>query len=551
MTRTIPLKETLTIEFKSDLKKYGDAPLFEDVVAFANTEGGDLYLGVEDDGTITGVHREHSDPLTLSAYIANNTVPPLSTRCEIIEEGPPVLRISVPKSYASIVATRSGKILRRRIKIDGSPENVPMYPTEMVTRLSDLRVLDYSSMILLEGTLADIDPLEVERLRRIILAYDGDKSLLELEDGELLKALGFSREQGGAQYPTAAGILMLGKASAIQRFVPTAKSSFQVLEGTNVRVNEDYSLPILAAIERIIAHLEVWNPQRELEFGLFRMSVPEFDKRALREAIVNAFCHRDYSIMGRVRVAVEDDGLTVANPGGFIEGITLENLLTAEPHGRNPLLADALKRVGLAEKTGRGIDRIFEGSLIYGRALPDYSKTTSTTVSLFIPRSKPDVALARMISDEQNRLGRPLPINMLLVLNVLKELPRGNAGQIAQAAGLSETVVVTALNRAIESGLVDPFGTGRGRTYMLSHKLYQDREKTIGYVLQRDIDEARYNELIVNMAKNTDFIARADVMNLLHVSESKAYSLLKHLVRLNILEPVNKGRYAKYRLKGV
>ena len=84
--------------------------------------------------------------------------------------------------------------------------------------------------------------------------------------------------------------------------------------------------------------------------------------------------------MGRVRVAVEDDGLTVANPGGFIEGITLENLLTAEPHGRNPLLADALKRVGLAEKTGRGIDRIFEGSLIYGRALPDYSKTTSTTV---------------------------------------------------------------------------------------------------------------------------------------------------------------------------
>lgn len=65
-----------------------------------------------------------------------------------------------------------------------------------------------------------------------------------------------------------------------------------------MRVNEDYALPILAAIEKIIAHMEVWNPQQELEFGLFRMAVPEFDKRALREAIVNAFCHRDYSIMG-------------------------------------------------------------------------------------------------------------------------------------------------------------------------------------------------------------------------------------------------------------
>lgn len=52
MPRTIPVKETLTVEFKSDIKKYGDSDLFEDVVAFANTDGGDLYLGVEDDGTI-------------------------------------------------------------------------------------------------------------------------------------------------------------------------------------------------------------------------------------------------------------------------------------------------------------------------------------------------------------------------------------------------------------------------------------------------------------------------------------------------------------------
>lgn len=263
-------------------------------------------------------------------------------------------------------------------------------------------------MILLNGALSDFDSLELDRLRRIILAYDGDKALLELNDEKLLKALGFIRVQNGVAYPTIAGILMIGKVASMQKYVPTGKSSFQVLEGTNVRVNEDYMLPILASMEKIITHLEVWNPQQEIEIGLFRMPAPEFDKRALREAIVNAFCHRDYSIMGRVRVAIEDEGLTIANPGGFIEGVTIQNLLTAEPHGRNPLLADALKRVGLAEKTGRGIDRIFEGSLIYGRALPDYSNTTPTTVSLLIPRSKPDPQLARIISDEQNRLGRPV-----------------------------------------------------------------------------------------------------------------------------------------------
>ena len=197
--------------------------------------------------------------------------------------------------------------------------------------------VDYPSIILLNGALSDFDSLELDRLRRIILAYDGDKALLELNDEELLKALGFIRVQNGVAYPTIAGILMIGKVASMQKYVPTGKSSFQVLEGTNVRVNEDDMLPILASIEKIITHLEVWNPQQEIEIGLFRMPAPEFDKRALREAIVNAFCHRDYSIMGRVRVAIEDEGLTIANPGGFIEGVTIQNLLTAEPHGRNPL----------------------------------------------------------------------------------------------------------------------------------------------------------------------------------------------------------------------
>ena len=548
MSRLVPTKETLTVEFKSDRKKYSDANLFEDVVAFANTEGGDLYLGIEDDGHITGVHADHANPIMLSAYIANNTVPPISIRAEIIEEEAPVLKISVPKSSGGIVATASGKILRRRIKMDNTPENVPMYPTEIASRLSDLRLLDYSAMIVLEASVSDFDPLEIERLRKIILAYDGDKSLLELSNEELLKALGFTREQNGIDYPTITGLLVIGKSSAIERFVPTNSASFQVLEGTSVRVNEDYKTPVLASIEKLMSHLEVWNPEQELEIGLFRMPAPEFNTRAIREGIVNAFSHRDYSKMGRVRVAISDEGLTIANPGGFIEGVTIDNLLTAEPHGRNQLLADALKRVGLAEKTGRGIDRIYEGSLIYGRTPPDYSATTSATVTLFIPRCKPDLQLARLIANEQSRLGRPLPINTLLVLNALKDMPRSDVKQLSSALRLSETMVKTILDKAIDHGLVEAFGGGRGRNYAIAHQLYYDKKNT-GYVLQKDIDQTRYLELITTMAQSNEFVSRADVVNLLHVTDAQAYTLLKKLVNQEVLLPVNKGRYAKYRLK--
>jgi len=548
MERIIPLKETLTIEFKSDLSKLTNSDFFEAVVAFANTEGGELYVGVEDDGTITGVHQEHLNPTTLSAFIANNTIPPISVRAEVVEDLLPVLKISVPKSYNNVVATSSGKILRRRLKADGTPENTPMFPFELATRLSDLRLLDYTALPIQESKIDDLDPIEIERLKKLILAYNGDKTLLDLENVELLKSLGFVREVGDAVLPTIAGILMVGKVDALKRHVPTMHSAFQVTEGTNVRVNDDFVLPILASIEKLTSYLEAWNQEREIEIGLFRMPAPDFDKRALREAIVNAYSHRDYSKMGRVRVAFSDDGLTIANPGGFIEGISVQNLLTAEPHGRNPLLADALKRIGLAEKTGRGIDRIYEGSLIYGRMLPDYSSSTTVTVSLFIPKSNPDIQIARMISNEQNRTGRPIPINTLLVLNALKDAPRATVEELAIVVNLTETIVKIILEKSVENGLVEAFGNGKGRGYILSRSVYSDDSQRMGYVLQKDIDKTRHLELIQSLARENEFISKSDVVQLLHVSEDRAYYLIKKLVETNVLKIVQKGHYAKYQI---
>lgn len=546
----LPKKETLTIEFKSDRNKLKNSDIFDAVVAFANTEGGDLYLGIEDSGEVTGVHKEHNNHTTLAAFIANNTLPPVSVRAEIIEDIHPVLKISVPKSYNGIVATISGKVLRRRIKADGTPENVPMYPAEFASRLSELRMIDYSAMPVLECSIDDFDPLEIEHLRNVILSYNGERSLLDLSDEDLFKALGLVRDFNGQLVPTITGLLLIGRIDALKCHIPTHTSSFQVLSGTDVKVNEDMCLPLLSTIDKINTYMDAWNPEQEIEMGLFRISIPDFNKRAFREALVNAFSHRDYSKMGRVRIAINDDGITIANPGGFIEGVSIKNLLTAEPHGRNPQLADALKRIGLAEKTGRGIDRIYEGSLLYGNPLPDYSNSTPVTVSLFIPRSKPDPQIAKLVSSEQNRLGRPLSLNTLLVLNVLKDMPRSNLTDLAESVNLSEIATKAILDNSIECGIVDIYGSGRNRTYILSPKVYSTKSKRIGYVRQVDIDETRYPELIINLAKTNEFISRADVVQLLHVDNNKAYRLLKSLADQGVLEPINKGRYAKYRYSG-
>lgn len=526
MKSAIPGRETLEVEFKSDLKKLPDNDIVDAVVAFANTIGGTIYLGVENDGTITGLHKSHRDYTQLTAYIANKTVPPVSVRVELLDEAFPVLAIHVPKCR-SIIASSAGKIQRRRIKADGTPENVPMYPFEINTRLSELCLLDFSAQPVPGASYQDLDTLERERLRKIILAYNGEKYLLELPDDELDKALQLVVTVGDHLVPTYTGMLLLGKQEKLREYMPTAESGFLMMNGTEVSTNETFYLPLLSAIERLLDFVNARNPEQEMEIGMFRISIPEFDKRAVREAVVNAFSHRDYTRLGRVLVRMDADGLTITNPGGFIEGVTIQNILNVEPHGRNPVLADALKRIGLAERSGRGVDRIYEGSLRYGRDLPDYSETSSTSVTLFIPRGMPDKHLVTLLSEQQQRTGTPIPLNALLALNVLRQARRMTTAEISKEANIPEAKMRSTLEYLTETGLIEAIGTGRGRAYILSAKSYKDPVK---YVRQTDIDQLRYPELVLKLAKQKKAISRKDVIELLHISPPQAYRLLKKMV---------------------
>lgn len=545
MKSAIPERETLEIEFKSDLKKLPDNDIVDAVVAFANTIGGTIYLGVENDGTVTGLHKAHRDYTQLAAYIANKTVPPVSVRVELLEEDVPVLAIHVPK-YRSIVASSVGKIQRRRIQADGTPENVPMYPFEINTRLSELSLLDFSAQPVPGASYQDLDPLERERLRRIILSYNGEKYLLELPDDELDKALQLVVTAGDQLVPTYTGMLLLGKQEKLREYMPTAESAFLMMNGTEVSTNETFFLPLLSAIERLLDFVNARNPEQEMEMGMFRISIPEFDKRAVREAVVNAFSHRDYTRLGRVLVRMDADGLTVTNPGGFIEGVTIQNILNVEPHGRNPVLADALKRIGLAERSGRGVDRIYEGSLRYGRDLPDYSETSSTSVTLFIPRGMPDKHLVALISEQQKRTGVPVPLNALLALNLLRHARRMTAAEISKEAHIPEAKMHATLEYLTENGLIEAIGTGRGRAYILSAKSYKDPVK---YVRKTDIDQLRYPELVLKLAKQKGTISRKDVIELLHVSPPQAYRLLKKMVEDQQLVRQGNTSAAYYRIR--
>ena len=543
------MKETLEIEFKSDVKSYPDHDLVEEIVGMTNTVGGVLFLGVEDDGTITGIQKKHKDAVGVTALIANSTVPPISVRAEVIKEEKEVLKIEIPRSRG-VVSTSSGKILRRRLKLDGSPEVIPMYSYEIPSRLSELGLLDFSAQPLAGAVLDDLDPNQRIRLRRIIQnRQGGEKTLLMLSDDELDIALRLVTEVAGKYVPTMTGMLLIGKEERIAELMPTARSTFQVLEGTAVRINEDSSKPLLELFENYETYLKAWNPERETEYGLFRIPIPEFDWAAYREGLVNAFCHRDYTMLGSVRVLIDDEGMSISNPGGFIDGVNLKNLLTVEPHGRNPALADAMKRIGLAEKTGRGIDRIYEGSIIFGRPWPDYTESTSRTVKLFIQRAKANLPFAKLIADEQKRQQKTLSIYTLMILSLLNDERRCSLDRIIEVTNLSENKVRAAVENMIETGLLEASGNGKNRSFILGKQIYREANESIKYVRQTDIDSIRRPELIMKLAETQQgIITKQDVMDLFKISPAQAYSLLKQLKNENKITLLNGGKYARYRI---
>ncbi len=541
----LALGETLTVEFKSDRDGLPDSELIAAVVGLANTEGGDLYIGVEDDGTVTGLHPRHSMTEGLGAMVANRTNPAIAVRVDVFTVGDrKIARISVPKSR-QLVSSSEGLLLRRRLMANGRPEAVPFYPHEFTQRLSSMRVIDPSAVPLVDADMEALDPLERQRVRDSIRRYGGDQSLLPLSDTEFDGAIGFTTRFEGKTFPSMAGLLMIGAESAIRAFLPSHEAAFQVMDGSDIRVNEFFRKPLLRTYEEIESQFRPYLSEREVQVGLFRVPIPNYDRKGFREALVNAFVHRDYSRLGAVHVRLDSTGLLISNPGGFVEGVTLQNLLVTEPRPRNPLLANIVKRIGLAERTGRGIDRIFEGLVRFGRPLPDYSRSDSGTVVVRVSDAEADIAFLEMVISLEERRG-PLHLDSLLILSRLREERRIGLEELSGMTQKGEVETRACVERLIEEGLVEAHGNGRMRDFILSASLYRSSGRKAAYVRQAGFDPIQQEQMVLKYVRQHGSIKRSDVVDLCRISGDQAAKLLAKLKKDNKIEQHGKNKGAIY-----
>lgn len=516
--------ETLTVEFK---KQVNDNELVETVVCLANNRGGLLLIGVDDDGDVIGAAPRHGSstvPARLQALITGRTVPAVETTVTVVPfNSREVIVVDVPMGH-DVIATMSGKFLRRALDLHGRPMCRPMNPHDVVGRAGTLGILDFSSVALPTATREDLSNTEFSRFREVAKS-EGDKTLAVLSNQDLLKALGLTDQHDNI---TVGAVLLFGNEEALAKHLPSYEVGFQELDNLKVRVNEIQRIPLLKAMMEISDRVRARNPEEEIDFGMQRIGLPRFSEETIRELIANALTHRDYTKMGITLIQINGDTLTVSNPGGFPNGVTINNILTTNPHPRNPALADAFKRAGMVERTGRGIIRAFQSQLSLGRSAPDYGRSDDHTVEARVRAGPADKELAQYFAEARGK-GEEFSLEDLITLHEVRmerSITTARAADLFQVNRHNARIV---LNRLTENGLLESRGEGKARSYHLAASLYRRLGEPAQYVRTRGFDRIQQEQMVLTFVERHGAITRKETSELCQIDSSKASILLRRL----------------------
>jgi ATP-dependent DNA helicase RecG len=265
--------------------------------------------------------------------------------------------------------------------------------------------------------------------------------------------------------------------------------------------------------------------------------------------MLNALLHRDFSQMGTVFVQWQHDHLLIANPGGLPEGITLQNILVHEPKPRNPRLYDAAKRIGLVEKTGRGVDKIFLDQLRLGRPAPSYERSDASGVRVVLRGGKANLAFAQFVY-EQDKAGKALRLDELLILNQLEIERRIDTVTAAALIQKPEGDARGALESLAERGLIQAKGEKRGRVYHLSAATYKALGFAEAYVRTRGFEPLQQEQMVLQYVDAHGSITRSQAADLCQLGEDQASRLLRKMRQKGLLRMDGMARSTYYVRRG-
>jgi ATP-dependent DNA helicase RecG len=516
-------QESMTMEFKQQLQRA--SRMQEPMVAFANSRGGTILVGISDrrPRQILGVNWSQ-DLVEQIHEAARSTQPPLQVDVDRrIVDGHDVACIQVGPLARGWVQTSDGRLLVR-----AGPTNRALIGDELLRFVRE-RAADPVEDEPVPGI--GIDDLRPDLVRQFLHARLG-RSRVDLSTAT--RDLGLLTSDGRVRLAT---MLMFGRdPQQRNRRFGIVVSRFEGSVDGDIRLRERHELrgplPLLVAQ----ADRRIYDEMRRdaVVRGLVREEVPEYPPVALREALVNAVGHRDYSLRGAaVEVRLYDDAVEVESPGTLAGYVTVENLREAQ-YSRNERIMDALQRLGLVEEAGQGIDRMIaemEDALLDP---PQFEERSAS----FVVRLRGGSVFAaedRLWISQFGRLDLNADAKVALVF--ARRTGSITNEQLRRLRPLDREASRETLQDLVTRGLLEAFGRGRGTGYRLSAQAMQARTAaTLGEQLRA----------VLNHARRTGVVVNADVRGLLGVDASEARSILETLVLRGLLRPEGERRGRRY-----
>jgi ATP-dependent DNA helicase RecG len=331
----------------------------EALVSFANADGGEILIGVEDDATITGVpHNEAELQLMLNAvttHVYQNQNLPITIANKLVIDNKTILYFSVNKGTTMIYQLPDGRCVRRKDK-----STMPASLYQIQFERQEIRSREFDSQFVDGAMVTDLD---LKLLQGIAEQY-----IKGLSIERYLQQIGLA-EYGlnGLRLRRAALLLF---ASDIDRWHPRSQVRFLKVKGNVLEAGEKYNVISDETVKGNIFDLiiKAWEYLRSFlayktEFG----SNSKFEQKyiypedAVREAILNAVAHRDYSISNAIEIYIFNDRMEIKSPGALLSTLTIKNLyeLEGSHESRNSLIARVLRENHLMRELGEGMKRIF------------------------------------------------------------------------------------------------------------------------------------------------------------------------------------------------
>lgn len=536
--------ETSTVEFKSWVKaknireRIGLA--VDELIAFANANGGTVYFGIEDSGEVTGC--EKCDEQKIIEGIYDRTTPHLFAEIKAIEYGGSLIYAISVNSDGVTYSTVDGRILKRLGK-----NSKPYYPNELGDRYTASQGQDFSTMLLAESTKDDVNLLEVYSMKEKLRLRDSSSTLPEMEDWAFLRDLGLVKDDAGVERLTIAGLLFVGKEESIRRLLPQAEVIYLHYSPENLEeydARSDLRLPIISVLDKLTEKIGNYNRIVNIQIGLYRMEIVDFPEKVFQEALLNAMAHRDYRSMGSIYVKHYPDKIVIENPGSFLDGITPTNIITHPSKPRNKFIAETLQRLKYVQRTGQGVDIIYKEMVSMGKPYPEYN-LYDEAVALTLKSSIISTEFVKFVVKEQedNQI-----VFSLAELMILRYLVDNRAIKLSEAQDLTQVTasdVKRSCARLSKIGLIETVG----KEYMLTAKGYSSIKSDVKYTQDKLIQYIRAKGRIMDYLETNEFITNQTIRELCGYTKQQARATIDKLKDEEGLQMVGSGKGAKYCLQ--